>query len=450
MYGNRISRYLGGSSIRRGYDGEEFIPQAAIDDPTFVWRLSMMISRPSAQWRANLPASIKQTPPNVSFFVDSNVWDINIEADLWHALLERSDSVFVIPSVRLEIDGWINRNPDYIGSRAVRENHSNLIMHALPATGSDEATAYLYYIYLLQLRRRIFDIIKFDFHRKKGRDPGADELMTMVQKTFGERGLLLAHKDGKPAPLDKWATDESLVYFAFEHALRTGKPTVILTKDEDVLEQFYKMWWFTDTHYRASLIADFLADNRFAFPLHAFPSSEYAQGMFDLRNAVLVDIGPRRMSAFLPRNFNFVPIECWLIRREMMRMILGAETQMYRVLRIKGATGGFVSDKLEGRNLHPWLAPLPIADRLRTCAAIVYDRTRTLTDNRAKVGMFDATHAVNTHERFSRLVTDPRLSKTGLWTPRDSLNPLASRLWTPQRRTEPQTRMGLWKPRDRE
>lgn len=449
MPGNRVSRYLGGSSIKRGYDGESFVPQAALDDSTFVPRLSMKLTGSSAQWRNDLPASIEQVHPEVSFFLDSNIWDINVETDLWRVLLERLNSVFVIPNVRLEIEGWITRNPSYIGSRAVRENHPNLIQQCLPAVGSDDATAYLYYTYLLRMRRRVFDLFKFQFQQREGRDPDADELMAGVQKTFGERGLVLAHKDGRRVPLDRWATDESLVYFAFEHALRTGRPTVILTKDEDVLEQFYKLWWFVDTHYRATLIADFLANNRFAFPLHAFPRVKNAEEMFDLRNSVLVELGPRRMIAYLPKDFTFVSVECWLVRKEMMRLTLGAETQMYRVLRIKGATGGLVSDKLEGRNLHPWLAPLPIADRLRTCVAIVYDRTVTLTDARAKVGMFDLTHAVNTHERFSRIAADPGMSKSGLWTPRGTPGRSAMPLWTPQRRANSrQSKMGLWIPPD--
>jgi hypothetical protein len=104
----------------------------------------MKLTGPSAQWRNDLSASVEQVPPEVSFFLDSNIWAINTEADLWRVLLSRSNSVFVVPNVRLEIEGWITRNPSYIGSRAVREDHTNLIMQDLPAIGSDEATAYLY------------------------------------------------------------------------------------------------------------------------------------------------------------------------------------------------------------------------------------------------------------------------------------------------------------------
>src|SRR5216684_1224101 len=105
------------------------------------------------------------------------------------------------------------------------------------------------------------------FREEQERDPSPDEMMAGVQRTFSERGLALAHKDGRSVVLDKWATDESLVYLAAAHALETGRPTVILTKDQDVLEQFYKLWWFLDTHYRAMLMAEHYSRNRFAFPI---------------------------------------------------------------------------------------------------------------------------------------------------------------------------------------
>jgi hypothetical protein len=263
-----------------------------------------------------------------------------------------------------------------------------------------------------------------------------------------ERGRALAHKDGHPVALDKWATDESLVYLAAAHALETGRPTVILTKDQDVLEQFYKLWWFLDTHYRAMLMAEHYAQNRFAFPIEPFPDVRHAQKLFDLRNGLLVDMGPRRMNAVLPRRPTFVSVECWLVGKEMTRLVFGAETEMYRLLKIKGATGGLVSDQLEGRNLHPWLVPLPLGDKIAECVGVVYDRTVEAAGSRARVGMFDITHAVNNHERFSSLRANPGLSETRLWTP--EVSPTSSEMGlltstTPRDRSK----MSLWLPPSR-
>lgn len=442
---NRTRRYLASTSAKRGYDREEFIPKDAVDDPTFVPRLSYRDSPPGAEWRSDLADSVETVPPDVCFFLDTNIWDKNLDPKIWQALLARNDSVYVIPSVRLELKDWILRNPEYIGSRAIRESNPNLIVRNLPPTDSDEMTAYAYYIYLLQSRRNIAHFYKMQFREKQGRDPNSDELMAGIQRTFGERGLVLVHKDGRPVVADKWATDESLVYLAAENALRTGRPTVILTKDQDVYEQFYKLWWFLDTHYRAMLIADAYSGDPFRYPMHKLPSVKYVDRFFYEENALLVEVGTRRMRAFLPRAYKFVSVECWLVRKKMERLTFGAETNMYRLLKVKGATGGLVSDRLQGRNLHPWLAPLPIGKRLETSIAIVRDRTITVSGSRAQVGMFDLTHSVNTHERHSRFAADPNASQSGLWTPRQSTGQSAMGLW-PSRKPSDYSEMGLWRP----
>jgi hypothetical protein len=448
MTGNRTWRYLSSRSEKRGYNGEEFVPRSLLADPTFVKRLSYRMYASDAEGREHLADDIAEVAPEVSFFLDTNIWDRNLEDAVWFSLLGRRDSVYVIPSVRLELQEWISRNPEHIGSRAILEKNPNLIAQGLPPIESDEITAYAYYAYLLQSRRRVFHIYTMKFREEVGRDPGPEELMVGVQRTFSERGLALAYKHGRPVALDKWATDESLVYFAAAHALETGRPTVVLTKDQDVLEQFYKLWWFLDTHYRAMLMAEYYARNRFALRIESLPDVRHAQKLFDLRNGLLVNMGPRRMNAVLPRRFTFVSVECWLIGKEMTRLVFGAETGMYRLLKIKGATGGLVSDQLEGRNLHPWLVPFPLGDKITDCVGVVYDRTVEAAGSRARVGMFDITHAVDNHERFSSLRADPGLSETGLWTPEVFPTSSGMGLLTS---TKPQSRskMGLWLPPSR-
>ncbi len=55
--------------------------------------------------------------------------------------------------------------------------------------------------------------------------------------------------------LDSRATDESLVFETVANGIRSGRPSLLLTRDRDLLEQFYKLCWLIDTHYRAMLIA---------------------------------------------------------------------------------------------------------------------------------------------------------------------------------------------------
>jgi hypothetical protein len=154
---------------------------------------------------------------------------------------------------------------------------------------------------------------------------------------------------------------------------------------------------------------------------------------------------PSKLTPSCRGKHKFVSAECWLVRNEMMRLTFGTETNMHRLLQVKGSTGGLVSVKLQGRNLHLWLAPLPIAERLRDSVAIARDRTITISGSRAQVGMFALAHAVNTHERFSRFAADPNLSQSGLWTPRPSVNQSVMGLWTP-RQPSNYSDMGLCRP----
>jgi len=90
------------------------------------------------------------------------------------------------------------------------------------------------------------------FHREHGRDPNPDEeprLADQIQQHLGQRSVDRDEAAGN-------YTDEALVYLAVEHALTTGKQTLVLTRDADVEEQFFKLLWLIDTHYRGMLLAD--------------------------------------------------------------------------------------------------------------------------------------------------------------------------------------------------
>jgi hypothetical protein len=45
-------------------------------------------------------------------------------------------------------------------------------------------------------------------------------------------------------------TDETIVAAAFIMAIRRRRTTAILTRDQDILDQLYKMQWLLDTHCR--------------------------------------------------------------------------------------------------------------------------------------------------------------------------------------------------------
>jgi len=164
------------------------------------------------------------------------------------------------------------------------------------------------------------------------------------------------------------------------------------------------------------LMAEEYVRDPLRYPLRPVPDLPLVREAFDRRDGVLLDRGPSRMNDVLPAKFTFVAVECWLLGQGMTRLTFGAETEMSRLLDVKGHTGGLVSADLNGRNLHPWLAPLPIPMALRNSAAIVRDRVQELSDGKTRIGLFDIWHSINTHERFAHAV--PAAGPvSSLWSP---------------------------------
>jgi hypothetical protein len=85
-------------------------------------------------------------------------------------------------------------------------------------------------------------------------------------------------------------------------------------------------------------------------------------------------------------------------------MTFMAEREMTELLDIKDKTRGLSTDLLGSRNLHVWLAPLPLPKSLRDCAAVARDKRVSLGGSRAKIALLDIGHAVMSVERHANLV----------------------------------------------
>jgi hypothetical protein len=421
----RTVRFLTDRSSRKsGHDGELITPRHADDPTTFVRRLTYKVRQSTESARDELAASIAREQPRESahFFVDTNMWDATLEDEVWDALIARGPDVVVIPQVRNELGNWLASHSGHRSARALMAHPCPFTLLDLPEPWSADWDAYAYYVSLLGIRRKITTVAASMFEAANGRPPSAAELVVHIQRLGGERALGLVYKNGRLVRPEPWInfTDESLVYFAALSALTSGRPSVILTKDQDVVEQFYKFCWFLDTHYRAALLAEEHSRDPLAYPILAFPDSVQAWNFFDRQDALLIERGTDRMNAVLPHSFDFVTVECWHVGRFLTRLVFGAERQMKKVIDVKGFTGGLVSDKLRGRNLHPWLPPVPLGRRIADSMAIVHDHAVPIVASNARLGLFDATHAINTNERFSSLrpsdvrVGSPKVT-AGLW-----------------------------------
>ncbi len=181
---------------------------------------------------------------------------------------------------------------------------------------------------------------------------------------------------------------------------------MILTQDGDIQDQFFKLVWFLDTHYRGMLLADWYLKQFGSVRLHAVPAEVVERKIFKSENGVLFDRSPDLLRDVLPSHFRFVAITCLSVGAYFSQLTFGAERELGQVLAVKGQTGGLSTSKLGGRNIHPWLAPLPIEKDLHQCAAVVHDVCLTVPGSAALVSKLDIAQAIGNFERHTIVVAE--------------------------------------------
>ena len=231
------------------------------------------------------------------------------------------------------------------------------------------------------------------------------ELISKLQTSVGDRGVLLAKKGlldhGKP----NFATDEDLVVSAATHAILTGVETSLLTRDRDPLEQFRKLLWLIDTHYRCYLIAEsFLSSPENLIESKDGTGAETPNDVFEPGDRSMLHL-PRRFTDWvLPRPGNPVMVRCHRLAGEGERMKFAslefcAQREMVSLLQVKGKTGGRNYDLPDGKNCHMALSP-PFPPEMNGLAIIGRDRVRRIGDFSAP--LVDLEYAIREVQRIRR------------------------------------------------
>lgn len=320
----------------------------------------------------------------------------------------------IIPHVRLELEPWIATHPSHVAAKAITEASPAIQFFAYDRLEEWEVTAATYYANLLGIRKRLVRMKELEFEDAHGRQANEVELAQLKQqlnKAVGPRGYLLARKGADKSRGPTFYTDEWLVCLAMMTAITAGREVVILTKDEDIQEQFYKLQWLLDTHYRGMLLADHYAANPLDFALHSLPKHvPHIDEYFEGDNNVLIERSRQLLDDILPHNWSPIAISCEILGDQLTHTAFIAEPGMKQLLRTKGETGGLNTDRLRGRNCHIWLAPLNVPKSLRGCAAIALDRRLPLSSASVALPFLDTQQAILTAEAVPRVVEfDPEL-----------------------------------------
>lgn len=98
-----------------------------------------------------------------------------------------------------------------------------------------------YYVSLLSIRKREGIRVARQLEQKLGRDPYDAEVRNELQRVLDERITPLAFKGWKDQGKRNFTADEELVVSAAINSIMTGETGIVLTRDNDVFEQFAKL-----------------------------------------------------------------------------------------------------------------------------------------------------------------------------------------------------------------
>ena len=360
--------------------------------------------------------------PDAVLFLDTNILTRDLDQSIWDAF--RSKHIVLTSSVFSELTPWLTspfcnqamRN-DVVSeitkyTEAVRAGDGGQQGPTIEVLLSDQTDAclelgYTYYFNLLALRKAMGPLSRAALTKKLGRIPTNNELTGYLQSQFGPRGLLLARKglDGLKPP--NGFTDENLVVSAVLTAIRRGVEVFIVTRDRDVLEQYFKLLCLMKEHYRAMLIAE-----RYA----ADPASVAFQKTPILSDGVHVpeftDESVMRLITTddefhpLPARFHFVNIYCALLGGDSSNLKVTwcnfcAETEMVQMLKMKARTQGLSTDKFDGRNCTIRTEPLA-PDHHRVIVSIGHEPIKEFGPF-GKISLSDMNNALFENEETTKL-----------------------------------------------
>jgi hypothetical protein len=352
---------------------------------------------------AELATFLSMRPRTATVLIDSSFVDEKTDPRLWAALLDRARGITIIPAVGVELVDWLERHHAHPLAQAIHLGDPSVETWQLNHGPHVDPAVYLYYVHLLAMRKRMFTAVEAelrDLVKSASATIRPEDVFRTIQQRYGERGELMARKGLAGVGRPNRYTDEKVVGAAVLHAVMTGKPTCILTKDEDLQEQFYKLCWLLDMQYRGFLLGRLYSKQPEAYQTRPWSvrSSLDAFAFFEPGEHLLLETQSAHLQEVLPELFNSVELHCIVAGVHHSRLSFNAEREMSGLLDAKARTGGLNTDALDGRNCHVWV-PAP-SNAPHGYAAIGYDLRLALPNSKAFMSVMDVNHVSQTDDRF--------------------------------------------------
>jgi hypothetical protein len=342
------------------------------------------------------------TAPDAAFFVDSSYIDDHTDPKELEYLLSAPKRTHLVQPVVRELRPHFRRHLGHPLYRALQRDDAALVRHIRLPAQAPGRIAFEYYVSLLLERRVLAGTVRQQIASESGCPPETlreCDVLDRVQRTFGVRARLLTQK-----PLSRHSADEILVYRAVEFALRNERETVILTRDADLEEQFFKLTWLLSSHYKAMYCAASYADDFASFRTIQVPGAQGETGWWPIepKGAVLVDAsrwGPSQESV-LPQESGRIGIHCINAGPSGSAMTFVADPDLLKIIEMKDRTRGRSTDRLGSRNVHVSVPDqlLPGGKPTTDWILIGRDRIASMPPFRCQVPLLDLNSALTCHE----------------------------------------------------
>jgi hypothetical protein len=135
---------------------------------------------------------------NVQWYCDSNFFIAPTGQSVWDALLEKQGRMVLAAPVYEEIRQWVD-NPAHNKEMAKRiadavgnPGKAGIQLTGFEGIGQHARNLFSYYVYLLGLRKRAFEILSSEFAEIHGRTPTNQEISDYCRNKLGLRAQLVA------------------------------------------------------------------------------------------------------------------------------------------------------------------------------------------------------------------------------------------------------------------
>ena len=355
----------------------------------------------------------KSSLEDSQFYLDTCfVTGREIDPSLWVALLRKS--IVITIDTWDELKPWL-RNP-FVNKEfrdllleAIEVGHPAIRFESPPNPNRQLEFAVRYYVQLLAFRKRAFDLARANLRRDLQREPTEAKVETLTQRMVQDRGWQIASKGRTEKGKPNFFTDETVLVRAIVSAISTGRETAVLTRDRDLVEQFYKLLYLIDTHYRGFLIAEEYRRQPLNFIECPWPKgSEYFDTHF--RTGTLLQIPNSATDRFLPEHHHFVMVHVYRFSpdtstNKLVTIGFCAEQEMLPMLKTKGATRGRSTSAFGLKNIHRCIDPHR-QEIFGSIVALSVDRGIELDD--VLIPTVDIELVIARHERIGRIEVMPQ------------------------------------------